>query len=562
MVTLYYSIAFIASVILSLVYVWRWHKHFNIHISMTFLLIPIVMLGYIAFSAANTLEQALYGNIIIYMGGCFLFLILTLVVLDLCNMPANKWVRLTLFTLSSSVFLTVLSNRYHKLFYRNIIFNKVDGVVRLTKEYGPLHNAFYFLIAFYLIVNLWALCISYYKKNDVSNKIVFLLFLTEATAVSCYVVQRIIHLGFDLEPVSYVIAQVIYLIIIRQMNLYNIADTVVDSLVQKGDVGFVSFDFKYNFLGSNETARNVFPEINDIKVDSSIINTELGKTFYDWLKKCNDQGDVMDVEYQKDDKYYKVNINYLYEGQQKRGYQLFITDDTKDQEYISLLNNFNQKLSKEVDDKTRHIVEMNYSFIMGMATMVESRDNSTGGHIRRTSEGVRALTDEIKKNNTLGLSNEFISNLIKAAPMHDLGKIAVDDAILRKPGRFTPEEFEIMKRHAPEGARIVHKILESIDDAEFKKIAENVAHYHHERVDGSGYPDGLKGDEIPIEARIMAIADVYDALVSKRVYKESMSYEEADKIIMEGMGKHFDKKLEPFYVAARDKLEAYYDTQV
>ena len=129
MVTLYYSIAFIASVILSLVYVWRWHKHFNIHISMTFLLIPIVMLGYIAFSAANTLEQALYGNIIIYMGGCFLFLILTLVVLDLCNMPANKWVRLTLFTLSSSIFLTVLSNRYHKLFYSNIIFNKVDGVV-------------------------------------------------------------------------------------------------------------------------------------------------------------------------------------------------------------------------------------------------------------------------------------------------------------------------------------------------------------------------------------------------------------------------------------------------
>ena len=345
------------------------------------------------------------------------------------------------------------------------------------------------------------------------------------------------------------------------MNLYNVADTLVDSLVQKGDVGFMSFDFKYNFLGSNETARKIFPELNDIKVDSIIINTKLHDTIYTWLKKCNDENRVSDQNYQKDDRYYKIDVNYLYEGRQKRGYQLFITDDTKDQKYISLINNFNQQLSNEVEQKTKHIVEMTDSFLIGMATMVESRDNSTGGHIWRTSEGVRILTDEILKNNTLGLSEGFIRRLIKAAPMHDLGKIAVDDAILRKPGRFTPEEFEEMKKHAPEGAKIVHKILEVIDDEEFKKIAENVAHYHHERMDGSGYPDGLKGEEIPIEARIMAIADVYDALVSKRVYKDKLSYEEADKIIMEGMGKQFDKKLEPFYVAAREKLEAYYDTQ-
>ena len=142
--------------------------------------------------------------------------------------------------------------------------------------------------------------------------------------------------------------------------------------------------------------------------------------------------------------------------------------------------------------------------------------------------------------------------------MHDLGKIAVDDAILRKPGKFTPEEFEIMKTHAKEGQRIVHQILEGTDDKYFQQIAENVAHYHHERMDGSGYPDKLKGEEIPIEARIMAIADVYDALVSKRVYKEKMSFEEANKIIMDGMGTQFDKNLEKYYVNARPKLEKYY----
>ena len=128
----------------------------------------------------------------------------------------------------------------------------------------------------------------------------------------------------------------------------------------------------------------------------------------------------------------------------------------------------------------------------------------------------------------------------------------------RKPGRFTDEEFAQMKKHAAEGARIVHEILEGTEDESFRKVAENVAHYHHERWDGSGYPEGLKGTEIPFEARIMAIADVYDALVSKRVYKEKMSFEKADEIIMEGMGKHFDKMLEPYYIAARPSLEAYY----
>ena len=142
--------------------------------------------------------------------------------------------------------------------------------------------------------------------------------------------------------------------------------------------------------------------------------------------------------------------------------------------------------------------------------------------------------------------------------MHDLGKIAVDDDILRKPGRFTPEEYDTMKSHAAEGARIVHDILKENDDKEFIQIAENVAHYHHERVDGSGYPDHLKGDEIPLEARIMAMADVYDALVSKRVYKEPYSFEEADRIILDGMGTQFDPVLKPYYEAARPKLEAYY----
>ena len=222
---------------------------------------------------------------------------------------------------------------------------------------------------------------------------------------------------------------------------------------------------------------------------------------------------------------------------------------------------YNDELQKEVAAKTERIVALHDRLIIGMATMVESRDNSTGGHIQRTSAGVRILMEAIREDGSLHVSDEFCEKIIKAAPMHDLGKIAVDDEILRKPGRFTPEEFSVMKKHAAEGARIVHEILKDTDDEEFRRIAENVAKYHHERVDGTGYPLQLKGDEIPLEARIMAIADVYDALVSKRVYKESYSFEKANRIILDAMGTQLDPGLRRYYEAARPKLEAYYASQ-
>ena len=313
--------------------------------------------------------------------------------------------------------------------------------------------------------------------------------------------------------------------------------------------------------------------LKDIKVDSYPGKHELIKnTLLKWLEEFKRDESSDHFYYEADDKIYLVTIRYLYDGKHRRGYQFFITDDTDSRKYMKLLANYNEQLSEEVAEKTENIVKMHNKLILGMAAMVESRDNSTGGHIRRTSDVVKMLIDEIKedektadgrKNIRLlfgkdGLTDEFCKNMIQAAPMHDLGKIAVRDAILKKEGKFKKEEYDEMKTHAAEGAKVVDMILEGTDNEAFHVLAVNVAHYHHERIDGSGYPKGLKGDEIPIEARIMAVADVYDALVSKRVYKDKFSFEDADSIMMESMGKHFDKRLERYYVLARPKLEEYY----
>lgn len=218
------------------------------------------------------------------------------------------------------------------------------------------------------------------------------------------------------------------------------------------------------------------------------------------------------------------------------------------------------EMTDSIEQKTQKIIEIQNSIITGMATMVESRDNSTGGHIKRTSDCVRVFAQYLQ---TLpayeNVSEKFFENVIKAAPMHDLGKIAVDDAILRKPGKFTDEEYEKMKAHSKEGARIVNEVLSATEDEDFKKIAVNVAHYHHEKWNGTGYPEKIAAEQIPFEARIMALADVFDALVSKRCYKDSFSYDKAFEIIQNDLGTHFDPGLGTEFIKCRASLEALYN---
>ena len=567
MAVAYYHITLLASFVLLIAYLSIWHKHFDIHITLIFAIVPVANVGCSLVAFSQTLEAALLGTKFSYIGGCYLILILMLAVFGLCGIKLKRWMRVGLVCLSTVVYLGVLTIGSYPIHYVSTSLEFVDGVAVLHKQYGPMHTVFIVMVLAYFCATVGAVVYTYFKNNQVSRKNLYLLFLTEVVAVVCFFGGRTVLPNIELLPFAYDFALVVYLVIAYRLCLYDITDSAIDSLVQSGATGFASFDFKFNYLGSNKTAKNFFPQFNELTVDQPMNSNEfMRKTALVWLETFAADQSKSEFLYEKGEKTYQIDVQYLYSDHRKRGYQFFITDDTEDQRYIKLLNSFNSELQSEVDKKTAHIVEMHDNLIMSMAMMVESRDNSTGGHIRRTSEGVRLLIVEMR-NADAGmlpaglaekLTDSFCRNMIKAAPMHDLGKIAVDDAILRKPGRFTPEEFEQMKAHAPEGARIVHEILKGTDDDEFHRIAENVAHYHHERWDGSGYPDGLAGEAIPLEARIMAIADVYDALVSKRVYKEAMSFEKADAIIMEGMGSQFDKSLEPYYVAARPHLESYY----
>ena len=560
MVNIYYEVTFFLSLFLMLIYFMRNHKNSNVTLTLLFCFIPVTNLGYVMLSKSESLEAALMANKVIYIGGCYLELLITLSIFSLCHIELKRIYKVMLIFISSVIYLCAFYSK-ESHFYTSVGFSTDHGTSRLIKVYGYTHSLFYVMILMYLVLSVTAMLYSYFKKEDISNKIIYLLMMPVCISLASYLSGKIIPSYIDTLPATYVAAQIVYLIIIDRMFLYNTSDTCIESLVQNGETGFVSFDFFYNYLGSNETAKNFLPFLRGLPVDKPITNNPLMQdNLCKWLETFCSDNEFDKVSFHSGDRILLIEIKFLHDGRRRRGYQLFITDDTHNQKYIELINTYNSDLIAEVSKKTAHIEEMHNKLILGMATMVESRDNSTGGHIRRTSEIVRMLIEEIQNSETMKLPESFCRNIIKAAPMHDLGKIAVDDAVLRKPGRFTDEEYEKMKVHAAEGARIVHSVLDGTDDEEFHIIAENVAHYHHERWDGSGYPVGLSGTNIPLEARIMAIADVYDALVSKRVYKESMSFSEADSIIMNGMGRHFDPSLEQFYVSARPKLEMYYSS--
>lgn len=560
----YYTGCFILSVVLLLVYVFIYHKHYDFNISLVFVLVPINNLAQLLLSRAQSLEAAILAQKFLYIGASFLILIITLIVFNLCTIRLNRYVRLALYLFSTSIFAMAMQIGQSTIFYKSVELAHSNGVTVLIKDYGPAHTLFYAMLIVYFLLGMGAAIYSIFRKKQVSNRFIALVALPEVISIVSFfagrAVQRLIpgRPEIELIPLAFDLALFVFLIISHRLLLYDVSETVIDSIVQNGDTGVVSFDYQLRYLGSNETARHMFPVLEEQKVDHALISNDVCLKFQKWLEAFRKDNSADTHRYNMSDQILLIKVSDLSDGRHKRGYQLYVTDDTKNQRYLDLLGKYNSDLKAEVARKTAHIVEMHDNLILSMAMMVESRDNSTGGHIRRTSACVRILIDEMRKDAALRLDDRFCRNIIKAAPMHDLGKIAVDDAILRKPGRFTAEEFEIMKTHAAEGARIVHDILKGTDDSDFHIVAENVAHYHHERWDGSGYPDGLRGEDIPLEARIMAIADVYDALVSKRVYKERMSFEKANSIIMEGMGKHFDKQFERYYIEARPRLESYY----
>ncbi|MBR3268352.1 MAG: HD domain-containing protein [Oscillospiraceae bacterium] len=355
--------------------------------------------------------------------------------------------------------------------------------------------------------------------------------------------QLFVQPEIDLVPICSALALLPVVISMLTDGFFGVTDSGHEWVFRQMENAYIITDSLYGYLDANPQAKELFPELKKLGLNKPIPDT-IRKIF-----------DFSAEQFRLSDRIYSKKVTELQHQGQTVGYGLLLEDVSEQLKYLNLLNDYNDRLQTEVSEKTRHIQKVQNSIITGMASVVESRDNSTGGHINRTSMVVRIFAEKLKeKEDTLHLDARFLMNVAKAAPMHDIGKIAIADTVLRKPGIFTQEEYEIMKRHPSEGARILKNILREVDDEEFVNIALNVAHYHHEKWDGTGYPTHRSGEDIPVEARIMALADVFDALVSERCYKEAFPFETAFDMMEASLGTQFDPVLGKVFLECRDDL--------
>ncbi|MDD2447675.1 MAG: HD domain-containing protein [Tissierellia bacterium] len=211
-----------------------------------------------------------------------------------------------------------------------------------------------------------------------------------------------------------------------------------------------------------------------------------------------------------------------------------------------LLTKYNEQLEDMVDEKVKDISDLQMATIYSLVKLSESRDDDTGAHIIRTSTLCKVLAELLKGKQMYKqiIDDDFVENIFKASPLHDIGKVGIPDRILLKPGKLTYDEFEIMKTHVTIGYNTLKEVRDKFPNSLFLEMGMDIVKYHHEKWDGSGYPNGVSGRDISLPGRIIAIIDVYDALRSKRVYKEAYTHEESCSILKKGSGKHFD----PFIV--------------
>lgn len=526
-----------------------------------FHLMTVQIGGHLFLALATNEQEAILANKIAYAGSSFIPMLFFLGELSLCNIKISKKLHILLYSFSVLVLCGALTTGQSDIFYKSVTLVKNFGVTDYIAEYGPAHSLYNIMMSAYLVSGLVILVTSLYKKRNISYKNLTTLAVLGFIMIGSFFITRALNCDMLMFPALFLLLQYTLLFLIHRIGKYDIQSTILDSLEFQNENAFISFSEDLRYIGCNDIALHHFPILKQFRVDFKVQESdELGKILLDQISKFNPNDFSYTSSFQYGKMHFKSTLKKLLHGNKVCGYMFRIEDDTKIQRYIKLLDSYNNSLVTDVQNRDSHIQAIQEQMILGMANMVESRDNNTGGHIKRTSEAVKILVNEMRKDDTYRPMNTFFSALVKAAPMHDLGKIAVDDAILRKPGRFNEDEFNIMKTHAEKGAAIVENLLKGVESEQLVAIARNVAHYHHERFDGTGYPNHLKGADIPLEARIMAIVDVYDALVNQRCYKERMSYAEAYEVIVDSMGTHFDPQLKKYFINCHRELEAYYNS--
>ena len=533
----FYLITTLLSVInlIMLVYTYE-NKKANYYFMLSMLIMCVSNCGYLAMALSANLQEAVLANKIGYLGGCFIPLITLFLICTICNYRIPNLIRYVLYGYSFGVYFMVLTIGYCDLYYKDLSLGKLGDATILVHNYGIGHWFFYVILYGYLAAEIYILANQFLKKKAVSKNKLWTLSLMVILNIVIFIIGRMIQPDMEIMSALYVVDGWIFLYLQKKSMMYNLEDSIASTIQTQEVYGYIMFDNELRYMGCNKVARNVFPEIADCRVDYRIDKNDAVKDLSEWLLAYVQNG-ADKHQYHKEEEYFEIKVSRVWYRNKARGYVIEIKEETDRLKYMSLLSNYNTELLQKVNEQTEELREQQkrtkalfLQTVTALSEAVDAKDRYTSGHSKRVAEYARMIAAR------LGKSKDEQDEIYRAGLLHDVGKIRIPVEIINKAGKLTDEEYNIIKVHPVTG----YHILSGISGSEQIALA---AKYHHERYDGKGYPNGLSGDKIPEVARILGVADSYDAMTSNRSYRSGLPQDVVREELVKGRGTQFDPEI-------------------
>lgn len=563
MISILYEVLLLISILVLVYMAGKNYEHIDIRYWTIVVLVPLILLGYWLKTKVTTPEAAKVTFAYIYLDSTVLLTVILFAILYFMKIHVKTWMKVLAYALAFGHMIIIWNGIDDESYYKSITLIDTGLGIATKMESGPLKSIHwvYLTVIFFAIVSI--IIMAWIRRGTFSRKTLIVYTVLLSVGLLLYVVETFADVDFSMLPVLYVVADITIALSYDHDHAHDITSLVSKQREEDTRLGYLAIDLKGQYLSSNNKIFDFFPELQMQIVDTKLKEgTNVAKVVYSLLEEYQERKvDFKNFKVGEMDCQCEISEFTINKSSKVLGYLLDVRDITEEQHVLQVMQDYTDTLNEEVAQKTENIKNIQETVVVGLANMIDNRDNNTGGHVKRTSDIIRILVEEIRKQGLYQLDDIMSQDIIRAAPMHDLGKITIENSILNKPGKLTDEEYAIMKTHSAKSGEFVHIILDDVEEEHFVNVAFNVARYHHERWDGRGYPDGLVGEMIPVEARIMAVADVYDALISDRCYRKAMSVPQVTEIMTESMGSQFDPNMYPIFLGCKDRLEAYYRSE-
>lgn len=521
-------------------------------------LVFLICLGCMGTNLKPDINLMVYATKIEYFGACNIYAVFAILYAKVSNIRIPRWLQGIM--LSVGVILTLFTSTidYNHFYYRAYHVEMIGDVPKMVKSYAPVHTFFIAVTGIYLCSYIIMYFYRRITSHTFKDRYPLVLGLAAAMPIMAFIFEKLAGTKLILLPFGLILCDLQLLYLIRH-HFFDVNSIALDRVFENSEDAIVIENAYHEYEGSNKLAQQMFPALWYLNIGDSISRkTPYSGSGLSELLAQKENGSC----YQFQGHQYKLGIREIRtrNGKDLVGNILTLKDVTAETEHQRLMESYRAELESSVEQKTAQLKKVQEQMIFGFASLVENKNIVTGGHIRRTSSYVDVIGRQLLKEKKFQeeLNERYVARLRLIAPLHDIGKISVPEYILDKPGKLTPEEFEIMKTHTTDGAGIVERIMGDGSDCRDCVMAVEVALYHHEKWDGTGYPTGKKEYQIPLSARIMAIADVFDALTSERPYKEAYSIDKAVQILIQERGTHFDPVILDAFLRVRSEVEQIY----